>query len=120
LVLSSFNAAVSRRSDRGITTGKPARRDEISKLERSYETDTLPSADCRMVKFTSFEAFVSPTVADIAPMHCSVLLSLLVEVVTIVSPRRYMGLVRSEFADASASGLALLESSAPTFEFCAA
>jgi hypothetical protein len=37
-------------------------------------TDTviLPADDCWTVKFTSFEAFVSPTVTDIEPLHSNV------------------------------------------------
>jgi hypothetical protein len=40
-------------------------------------TDTviLPSDDCWTVKFTSFEAFVSPTVTDNEPLHFNVRLS---------------------------------------------
>ncbi len=45
-------------------------------------------APCWMVKSISFEAFVSPTLTDIAPLHCSVRLSALTDVVTILSPRR--------------------------------
>jgi hypothetical protein len=55
------------------------------------ETDILPSDNCWTVKSISFEAFVSPTVTDIEPLHVSVRLSLLVDVVTIFSPRRYSG-----------------------------
>ena len=32
-------------------------------------TDILPSDDCWTVKLTSFEAFVSPTVTDMEPLH---------------------------------------------------
>lgn len=39
------------------------------------------------MKFTSFEAFVPPTVTEIAPLQFTVRLSRLVEVVTIFSPR---------------------------------
>jgi hypothetical protein len=85
-------------------------------------TDTviLPSDDCWTVKFTSFEAFVSPTVTDIEPLHFNVRLSALVEVVTIFSPRRYSGFVLSKFADFSASEVALLDFSLTTVEFLAA
>jgi hypothetical protein len=43
------------------------------------------------VKLISFEAFVSPTVTEMEPLHFSVRLSSLVDVVTIFSPRRYNG-----------------------------
>jgi hypothetical protein len=56
---------------------------------------------------------VSPTVTDIDPLHVSVRLSALVDVVTIFSPRRYNG--RCDF---SASELASLEFA--TVEFLAA
>ena len=59
------------------------------------------------MKLISFEAFASPTVAEIAPLHVSVRLSLLVEVVTILSPSRYNGLARSELGDVSTSLTAL-------------
>ena len=55
------------------------------------ETDILPSGGFCTVKSISFEAFVSPTVTDMEPLHLSVRLSSLVEVVTILSPRRYNG-----------------------------
>src|SRR3984957_20182010 len=51
----------------------------------------LPSDPCWTVKLTSFEAFVSPTVTESAPLQVSVRLSLLVDVVTIFSPRTYCG-----------------------------
>jgi hypothetical protein len=57
----------------------------------STETAILPFGDCWTVKTTSFEAFVSPTVTDMEPLHLSVRLSSLVDVVTIFSPRRYNG-----------------------------
>jgi hypothetical protein len=63
---------------------------------------------------------VPPTVAEIAPLHCNVRLSALVEAVTIFSPRRYNGLVFSKFADFSASEVGLLDFSLTTFEFLAA
>ena len=69
------------------------------------ETDILPSDDCWTVKLISFEAFVSPTVTDMEPLHCSVHLSSLVDVVTILSPRRYNGCC----FDFSASELASLD-----------
>lgn len=69
------------------------------------ETDILPSGACWTVKLTSFEAFVSPTVTEIAPVHFSVRLSSLADVVSIFSPRRYNG--RS--FDFSASELASLD-----------
>jgi hypothetical protein len=47
------------------------------------ETDILPSDDCWTVKLTSFEAFVSPTITEIEPLHFSVRLSPLVDVMTI-------------------------------------
>ena len=62
------------------------------------ETDILPSEDCWTVKLTSFEAFVSPTVTDMEPLHFSVRLSSLVDVVTIFWPRRYNGCTASELA----------------------
>ena len=65
------------------------------------ETATLPFDDCWTVKFTSFEALVSPTVTDMEPRHCSVRLFPLVDVVTIFSPRAYKG-CRLDF---SAAGL---------------
>jgi hypothetical protein len=83
----------------------------------STETEILPS-DCWTVKFTSFEAFVSPTVADIEPLHLNVRLSALVEVVTIVSPRRYSGF--SKFDDFSACEVGVLDFSLTTLEFLAA
>jgi hypothetical protein len=55
------------------------------------ETDILPPDDCWTVKLTSFEAFVSPTVADMEPLHFSVRLSALVDVVATFSPRTYCG-----------------------------
>src|SRR6516162_1072082 len=76
------------------------------------ETDNLPSDFCWTVKFTSFEAFMSPTLTEIPPLHVSVRLSLLVEVVTIFSPRRYNGFAFSNFA--------ALDFSLATFEFLAA
>jgi hypothetical protein len=57
------------------------------------------------VKSISFEAFASPTVTDIAPLHFSVRLSALVDVVTIFSPRRYRGC----FFNFSLSELALFD-----------
>jgi hypothetical protein len=69
------------------------------------ETDILPSDNCWTVKLISFEAFVSPTVTDMEPLHCSVHLSSLVDVVTILSPRRYNGCC----FDFSASELASLD-----------
>jgi hypothetical protein len=71
----------------------------------STETVNLPSDDCWTVKLTSFEAFVSPTVADMEPLHFSVRLSWLVDVVIIFSPRTYNG---CSF-DVSASELASLD-----------
>jgi hypothetical protein len=68
------------------------------------ETDILLSDDRWTVKLTSFEAFVLPTVTDMEPLHFSVRLSSLVDVVTIFSPRRYKGCC----LDFSASELALL------------
>jgi hypothetical protein len=68
-------------------------------------TDILPSDDCWTVKLTSFEAFVSPTVTDMEPLHFSVRLSSLVDVVTIFSLRRYNGCC----FDFSASELAPLD-----------
>jgi hypothetical protein len=68
------------------------------------DTDILPSDNCWTVKLISFEAFVSPTITDIDPLHVSARLSALVDVVTIFSPRRYNG--RCDF---SASELASLE-----------
>ena len=55
------------------------------------ETVILPSDDCWTVKLTSFEAFVSPTVTDMEPLHFSVRLFSLVDIVTIFSSRRYNG-----------------------------
>jgi hypothetical protein len=55
---------------------------------------------------------MSPTLTEIPPLHVSVRLSLLVEVVTIFSPRRYSGFALSNFA--------ALDSSLATFEFLAA
>src|ERR1035438_6555064 len=69
------------------------------------ETDILPSDDCWTVKLTSFEAFVSPTVTDMEPLHFSVRLFSLVDVVTIFSPRTYNGCC----FDFSASELASLD-----------
>jgi hypothetical protein len=80
----------------------------------------LPSDDCWTVKFTSFEAFVSPMVTDIEPVHFNVRLSALAEVVTIFSPRRYSGFVLSKFADFSASEVALPDFPLTTVEFLAA
>jgi hypothetical protein len=69
------------------------------------ETDILPSEDCWTVKLTSFEAFVSPTITEIEPLHFSVRLSPLVDVMTIFWPRRYNG----RCFDFSASELASLD-----------
>jgi hypothetical protein len=69
------------------------------------ETVILPSDDCWTVKLTSFEAFVSPMVTDMEPLHFSVRLLSLVDVVTIFSPRRYNGCC----FDFSASVLASLD-----------
>jgi len=69
------------------------------------ETVILPSDDCWTVKLTSFEAFVSPMVTDMEPLHFSVRLLSLVDVVTIFSPRRYNGCC----FDFSASELASLD-----------
>jgi len=74
----------------------------IQNLNGVTETDSLSSDDRWTVKFTSLEAFVSPTVTEIAPLHVTVRLSLLVEVVTIFSPRRYSGFTLSKFDDFSA------------------
>jgi len=51
----------------------------------------LPSDGFWTVKSISFEAFASPTITDMAPLHFSVRLSSLVVSVTILSPRRYNG-----------------------------
>jgi hypothetical protein len=68
----------------------------------STETAILPSDDCWTVKLTSFEAFVSPTVTEMEPLHFSVRLFSLVDVVTMFSPRVYNGgcfdFLASEFA----------------------
>ena len=71
------------------------------------ETVILPSDDCWTVKLISFEAFVSPTVTDMEPLHFRVRLFSfsLADVVTIFSPRRYNG-CRFDF---SASELASLD-----------
>jgi hypothetical protein len=71
-----------------IATGVYPRATGIQNWNGVTDTEILPSDDCWTVKFTSFEALVSPTVTDIEPLHFNVLLSLLVEVVTIFSPRR--------------------------------
>jgi hypothetical protein len=52
------------------------------------ETVTLLSDDCWTVKLTSFEAFVSPTVTEMEPLHLSVRLFSLVDVVIIFSPMK--------------------------------
>jgi hypothetical protein len=62
------------------------------------------------VKFISFEAFVSATVADMDPLHFSVRLSALVDVVTIFWPRMYSGC-----CDFSASGPAAPDLTASEF-----
>jgi hypothetical protein len=80
----------------------------------STETDILPSDGCWTVKLTSFEAFVSSTITDMEPLHFSVRLSSLVDVVTISSPRRYNGFC----LDFSASELVSLDFA--KFEFLAA
>jgi hypothetical protein len=80
----------------------------------STETDNLPSDDRWTVKLISFEALVSPTVTEMEPLHFSVRLFSLVDVVTIFSPRRYDGCC----FDFSASELASLEFA--TVEFLAA
>jgi hypothetical protein len=49
----------------------------------STETEILPCADCCTVKVTSLVALMPPTAAEIPPLHFTVSLSLLVEVVTI-------------------------------------
>jgi hypothetical protein len=64
---------------------------EAQNWNGATETVILPSDNFWTVKLTSFEAFVSPTVADIEPLHFSVRLSALVDVVTIFSPRTYNG-----------------------------
>jgi hypothetical protein len=69
------------------------------------ETVILPSDGCWTVKLTCFEAFVSPTVTEIEPLHFNVRLSSLVDVVTIFSPRIYSGCC----FDFSASELASLD-----------
>src|ERR1700735_5000060 len=79
----------------------------------STETVILPS-DCWTVKLTSFEAFALPTVTDMEPLHFSVRLFSLVDVVTIFSPRTYNGCC----FDFSASELASLDFA--IFEFLAA
>jgi hypothetical protein len=65
------------------------------------ETDILPSEDCWTVKSIVFETLVSPTVAEMEPLHFGVCLLSLVDVVTIFSPKRYRGCC----SDFSASGL---------------
>ena len=69
------------------------------------ETLILPSGDCWTVKLISFEAFVSPTVADMEPLHFNVRLFSLVDVVAIFSPRAYNGCC----FDSSACELASLD-----------
>jgi hypothetical protein len=71
---------------------------EVQNWNGSTETEILPSGDCWTVKFTSFEALISPTAADIEPLHFNVRLSALDDVVTILSPRRYMGCWPSDFS----------------------
>jgi hypothetical protein len=64
------------------------------------------------VKLISFVAFVPLTVAEIAPLHCSVRLSSLIDVVTIFSPSVYRGF--------SVSGFDLIASFAAAFGLPAA
>lgn len=54
------------------------------------ETDIFLSGICWTVKSISLDAFVSAMAAEIDPLHVSVRLSLLVDVVTILSPRKYI------------------------------
>jgi hypothetical protein len=80
------------------------------------ETDILPSDNCWTVKSISFEAFVSPTVTEIEPLHVSVRVSLFVDVVTIFSPRRYNGCCLDFLLSELASlGFAVVEFSAAYF-----
>jgi hypothetical protein len=72
------------------------------------ETDILLSDDRWTVKLISFEAFVSPTVTDMDPLHLSVRLSSLVDVVTIFSPRRYNGCC-FDFSASELPSLAIVE-----------
>ena len=68
-----------------------ARRSNGQNWNGATETVILPSGGCWTVKLTSFEAFVSPTVAEMEPLHSNVRLSSLVDVVTIFSPKTYNG-----------------------------
>lgn len=80
------------------------------------ETDILPSDNFWTVKSISFEAFVSPMVTDIEPLHVSVRLSLLVDVVTIFSPRRYNGCCLAfTLSELASLGFAVVEFSAAYF-----
>jgi hypothetical protein len=79
-----------------------------SNWKGATETDTLPSDDRWTVKLTSFDAFVSPTATDMAPLHLSVRLSSLVDVVTIFSPRRYNGCC-FDFSASALPSLAVVE-----------
>ena len=77
------------------------------------ETDILPSDNCWTVKSISFEAFVSPTVTEIEPLHVSVRLSLFVDVVTIFSARRYNGCCLDfSLSELASLGFAVVELSA--------
>jgi hypothetical protein len=91
--------------DREATRHRPGVGQTAQNWNGATETDILPSDNCWTVKLTSFEAFVSPTVTDIGPLHFSVRLSSLVDVVSICSPRIYNGCC----FDFSASELALLD-----------
>jgi hypothetical protein len=81
------------RPPRGLSgLSSPSRRKSVPQnWNGSTETDSLLSDDRWTVKLTSFCAFVSPTVADMEPLHFSVRLSSLVDVVIIFSPRTYNG-----------------------------
>jgi hypothetical protein len=74
----------------------------------STETAIFPSGDFWTVKSTSFDAFVSPTVTDNEPLHLSVRLSSVVDVVTIFSPRIYNGCCL-EFSACELASLAVVE-----------
>jgi hypothetical protein len=100
----------SARPPRGLSgLSSPSRRKSVPQnWNGSTETDSLLSDDRWMVKLTSFCAFVSPTVADMEPLHFSVRLSSLVDVVIIFSPRTYNGCSASEAASLDLARFELL------------
>ena len=79
---------------------------ETQNWNGSTETDNLPSVDCCMVKFTSLVALRSPTLTERAPLHFSVSLSLLVDVVTILWPSWYRAFLLSALFDGAVEFLA--------------